>query len=211
MDFGELENQMLRTAKFDEPFDRALSLCALGLTGESGEIADLVKKVFYHHHEFDEAKQAQLIEEGGDWLWYVFYLLRTLGLSFEAVLRHPRYEIIVYRPIILNVAQTFTYLAVELSCKSGELASAIFEAKDKKERATHPSSRSYFIGLLVEPVAYLSILAQKLDSSLEEMCQATIEKLNKRYPNGFNTSDSIARRDKLNATNPEEGLSHAEV
>jgi hypothetical protein len=68
VDFNELQKQMLRSAKFDEPLIRALSLCGLGIGGEAGEISDLIKKTFFHGHPFVPMK---FVEEGGDLLWYV--------------------------------------------------------------------------------------------------------------------------------------------
>lgn len=42
---------------------------------------------------------------------------------------------------------------------------------------------------------YLAEAATALDISLEEIMQTNIEKLKKRYPDGFNCQDSVARRD----------------
>lgn len=42
---------------------------------------------------------------------------------------------------------------------------------------------------------YLSGLATIFDISLEDVATANIEKLRKRYPNGFNSADSINRVD----------------
>jgi NTP pyrophosphatase (non-canonical NTP hydrolase) len=56
----------------------ALSHLALGLTGESGEVADLVKKSQYHNGTLDEAA---LIHELGDALWYLTALADYFGYS----------------------------------------------------------------------------------------------------------------------------------
>lgn len=196
MNLEELQNKMLRTASFDEPFDRAVSLCALGLVGEAGEIADLVKKIFYHHHDFDAAKRAKLIEEGGDFLWYVFYFCRMTGLSFESILRHERYQILVARQLETDDSKTYTFLAAEIGYKAGIVAGAIINSKKTLE-IFDEIVLGWFREMLTEPVAYLHQLAERLGSSLEEMCEVVIGKLDKRYPNGFNPADSIARRDTL--------------
>jgi len=56
---------------------------ALGLAGEAGEVANLVKKGVFHRHGVDEAK---LIDELGDVLWYVAALCTKLGVSLDAVM-----------------------------------------------------------------------------------------------------------------------------
>lgn len=43
---------------------------------------------------------------------------------------------------------------------------------------------------------YLANLLSSINSSFEEVMQMNIEKLRKRYPNGFRHEDAILRRDK---------------
>ncbi len=56
---------------------------ALGLAGEAGEVADLVKKGIFHRHGLDLPK---LEEELGDILWYIAALCTTLGLDLSAIM-----------------------------------------------------------------------------------------------------------------------------
>ena len=54
----------------------------LGLCGESGECAEILKKYLHQGHEFDrEAMKAEL----GDVLWYVAELAAGLGITLEEV------------------------------------------------------------------------------------------------------------------------------
>ena len=55
---------------------------ALGLTGESGEVADLVKKHIGHGHPLDDDK---LKLELGDVLWYIAGLAYVLGFTLQEV------------------------------------------------------------------------------------------------------------------------------
>jgi NTP pyrophosphatase (non-canonical NTP hydrolase) len=59
-----------------------LVLGAIGLTGEAGEVADLIKKVIYHGHDIPTAK---LAEELGDVLWYLAYLADAAHIPFGFV------------------------------------------------------------------------------------------------------------------------------
>lgn len=57
----------------------------LGLSGEAGECADLVKK-----HYFQDARPMfdRLVDELGDVLWYVAETARAMDVTLEEVARH---------------------------------------------------------------------------------------------------------------------------
>lgn len=55
----------------------------LGLSGETGECADLVKKHLYQGHPLNEEK---LAEELGDVAWYIAETAHALGLDLESIL-----------------------------------------------------------------------------------------------------------------------------
>lgn len=61
---------------------KELSVYALGLTGEAGEVADLIKKHVGHGHALDGDK---LLLELGDVLWYIAALANVAGWSLEEV------------------------------------------------------------------------------------------------------------------------------
>jgi NTP pyrophosphatase (non-canonical NTP hydrolase) len=108
MNFSEYQEISHRTSNSELDKNLAVAIAGLGLTGEAGEAADLLKKYLGHGHELDLEK---LDKELGDILWYV-----------------------------------------------AEIASL-------------------------------------LDRDLSDIASKNVEKLKKRYPQGFNTQDSIARRD----------------
>jgi NTP pyrophosphatase (non-canonical NTP hydrolase) len=59
-----------------------LLLGAIGLCGESGEAADLVKKHVFHGVPLD---RDALIAELGDVLWYLAHLANVVGISLDDV------------------------------------------------------------------------------------------------------------------------------
>ncbi len=63
---------------------RNLSNVGLGITGEAGEVADLIKKHLYQGHELDKN---YLAHELGDVVWYVALACETIGYNLEDVLR----------------------------------------------------------------------------------------------------------------------------
>lgn len=62
----------------------ALTNAALGLCGEAGEFADIMKKHIYQGHELDSD---HLAKELGDILWYVALGATGLGLTLETIMR----------------------------------------------------------------------------------------------------------------------------
>ena len=55
-----------------------LATAGLGLGGEGGEVADLVKKILFHGLEFDENVRQKLIKELGDIMFYVAFAARNV-------------------------------------------------------------------------------------------------------------------------------------
>jgi NTP pyrophosphatase (non-canonical NTP hydrolase) len=62
--------------------EQRLIVSALGLAGEAGEFANLVKKMTAHGHPFN--KQA-LEDELGDVLWYLAEAATAAGLNLEEI------------------------------------------------------------------------------------------------------------------------------
>jgi NTP pyrophosphatase (non-canonical NTP hydrolase) len=79
----EYIQEILRTYAGSENTGDKLCLGALGLSGESGEVADLVKKRLFHGHALDREK---LRDELGDVLWYFMLICHTVDLSLEDVM-----------------------------------------------------------------------------------------------------------------------------
>ena len=81
MNMNEYQKLAQRTANTKLPSDK-IENGILGLSGESGECADIVKKCLFQGHELDREK---LIEELGDVLWYCAELAAGLGVGLEEV------------------------------------------------------------------------------------------------------------------------------
>ena len=82
MTFDEYQRAAARTWHVDLHPDLQLVHAALGLTGEAGETAELVKKATFHGHALDTDAA---IKELGDVLYYVAALCNVLGLSLATV------------------------------------------------------------------------------------------------------------------------------
>ena len=82
MELNQYQKLALRTAGHRHNTQKTLTNTALGLAGESGEVADIIKKTFYHGHPLD--KEA-LYKELGDVLWYLAVMADGLGFSLDEI------------------------------------------------------------------------------------------------------------------------------
>lgn len=92
--FSDFDKSVKRTWK-DQSFKDAVSNAALGLTGEAGEVADLIKKANYHGRGFGDAKEGgiepeMVLDELSDILFYVSAMAQEFGFTLEEVARHNK-------------------------------------------------------------------------------------------------------------------------
>ena len=76
--------QQLAQRTSPDGHDRILN-GVLGLAGESGECADLVKKALFQGHKLD---RDHLIDELSDVAWYIAETATGLGVSLSEILNH---------------------------------------------------------------------------------------------------------------------------
>lgn len=82
MEFNEYQQLAIVTRNPALGKEAQLAMGALGLTGEAGETAEMIKKHLYHDHPLDIEK---LSKEIGDVLWYIASLSQSVGLKLEDV------------------------------------------------------------------------------------------------------------------------------
>mgnify|MGYP002681394220 CR=1 FL=1 len=84
MTFEEYSKQAIGTAVY--PATMRVIYPTLGLTGEAGEVAEKVKKLYRDQNGVLNAEVVQNIKlELGDVLWYINAMCRDLGLTLEEV------------------------------------------------------------------------------------------------------------------------------
>ena len=85
MTINEYQTAALRTAQTDKLTANELLLnAALGLCGESGEVADLLKKYHFQGHNLDLDHVAK---ELGDIAWYLAVGAYSIGYNLETILQ----------------------------------------------------------------------------------------------------------------------------
>lgn len=78
---SEYQKLAMRTAN---PEYRVLTNVGLGLSGEAGECADIIKKHIHHGHDLDKE---HLKKELGDVCWYIALGCELIGCSMDEIMR----------------------------------------------------------------------------------------------------------------------------
>lgn len=81
MDFEKYQDLAMNFAS-EKCYD--LNNAALGLTGEAGKVAEIIKKHIYHGDELDKSK---VINKLGDILWYIVLASELMGTTLNEVAR----------------------------------------------------------------------------------------------------------------------------
>ena len=82
MTFDDYLDKAARTINPALNYDEMIMCSGLGLPGETGEIADIVKKWQFQGHDLDREK---VMDEAGDVLWYLAQLAMGLGVSLSDI------------------------------------------------------------------------------------------------------------------------------
>lgn len=86
--FEEYQTNVERTLAEHPDKEFGLAILGLGLAGEAGEAADIIKKFVGHKHPLDEATSLKLLAELGDVLWYVTAIASELDLGLDAIVQY---------------------------------------------------------------------------------------------------------------------------
>lgn len=80
---NEYQKEALRTAnqQYYTRYGRLVN-GVLGLCGETGEVADIVKKAMFQGHSLDEQ---HIVEELGDIAWYLAITADALGIGLDEI------------------------------------------------------------------------------------------------------------------------------
>lgn len=186
MDWNEYQRLAMRT--HDETKDRRM-IYALGLAGEAGEVAGVICS-----EQNCFAPSSAMKKELGDTLWYLAGTAHVFGFKLgddivSDVRSNPgKYEFCV-------IGTRFGHM---LARDTG----AVCEILKKHFGHEHPLDREKLRVALGQVYATLSYF------QLDDIAHANIEKLKKRYPNGWDTYRSLTKSFKtwLTTIKDEEGL-----
>jgi NTP pyrophosphatase (non-canonical NTP hydrolase) len=91
-EFSEAVQRTAKSMPTQEMDGQTLNILhwCLGITGEAGELVDPIKKYIFYGQDLD---MANVQEELGDLLYYVFALINDLGLDPEYVMSDVIYKL----------------------------------------------------------------------------------------------------------------------
>lgn len=82
--YQQYANGFINHPQYNGEMDYLLNT-ALGLTGEGGEFADIVKKVRFHGHPLTDELRLKLQKELGDILWYIAQGCYALDIDLSQI------------------------------------------------------------------------------------------------------------------------------
>lgn len=171
MDLNEYQKLAMRTSP--DGHDRIKNGC-LGLIGESGEIADVIKKWMFQSIEGTPLPVDKLIDEMGDVLWYCAEMATGAKLKLQNVANFPSCQ-------DLYSYETLDEVAIRLSFSATQCGFCAIERRGSNE---------FHLNSVYKKLVHLCRL---LGTTIEHVAEANIEKLKKRYPDGFDPERSMNR------------------
>lgn len=103
-----------------------------------------------------------------------------------------------YTPIIARLEQNIDLIRIlhAATGMSGE-AGEVIDSVKKTVYYGKSLNKEHLLEEMGDCLWYMAILLHQLNSSFEEVMQKNVDKLNKRYPEGFSEKDALTRKDKI--------------
>lgn len=174
-DVEDYQRLAMRTSP--EGHDRMLNGC-MGLIGESGEVVDIVKKWKFQSGDHAAIPKAKLIEELGDVLWYCAEISTAQMVEMMPAVKAMGLEEIQYDGK-LHIEALFL----------AKLAQSMTDAWLYPDEYT--PEPLYILACIIDLIGYM--LKTYCGSTLAECMERNIEKLKRRYPDGFDPERSLHR------------------
>lgn len=110
-DFTKYQQAAAKTARGSVDMDlqkTRVSVAAMGLAGECGEVVDALKKWVGHDHPFN---REEIVKEMGDVLWYLAELGTALGIDLNEVAEKNEAKLRARYPEGFSVEKSITRTA----------------------------------------------------------------------------------------------------
>lgn len=188
--------------------DERLEVAGYGLIGETGEIADLLKKVRGHGHPFDPVK---LAKECGDVAWYIADLAGAIGIGGEnfsfpvSTCTGPWRDVWTRQwvaplgdfpladPANLQLHANHFMAVRQLAASSSEVGSRIWVLLYRKAGVSYEPILAELAARLSQVLLDLKHLLFAFGLRFADVLRQNIEKLAVRYPDGFSHARSLNR------------------
>lgn len=176
MNLREYHKLAMRTSPRDghDKIDNGI----LGLIGESGELVDVYKKWIYQSISGTELPSDRLADELGDVIWYLAEVADGMDMNLADVICTD------FDRLDESAAKAKTLPGIHWIILS------ISEMALQIEKAATGEKMKVYMHLIMEHAAQL---ARLIDVPLAEIARRNIDKLKKRYPDGFDAAISEGR------------------
>lgn len=151
----------------------AVMLAALELAARAGAVCDYLKKAICHRHGFDRRKLRELLNEVIDMADVDVMAAYNVPLSASVA---PDQQMLIWN-------------ALGVAGEAGEVAELT------RQIEYGPVNANKIAEELGDLEWYIAALCTKLDVRMSTVMEHNIEKLRRRYPEGYTSADSIARQD----------------
>lgn len=195
---GAKDHKFTPTAFLEMPVPQGpvvvrLNTAVLGLVGEVGEFADLLKKVVGHGHQPDLAK---FEKEGGDVYWYLAELSDAFGIPMENddvdKAQAQSAASFLGGPLAPGESPFEAAIPYVLSAayNAGQVA-ALYNA------LMEPAAAQWTMLpiLLANVCTHVAVALHLIGLPLSQVLEGNVRKLKERYPTGFDSERSINRTD----------------
>ncbi len=85
MDGNKYQELAMRTNRPEATPEQNLINGCLGLSGETGEVCDIVKKCMFQGHELEKER---ILDECSDVLWYLTLTVKSIGYSLNDAMEY---------------------------------------------------------------------------------------------------------------------------
>ena len=176
------EYQALAQRTSTDDHDKLLNGC-LGLMGEAGEVVDVIKKWMFQSGDNAPLPREKLIDELGDVTWYCGEVCAGLESSVS----------FIYSTEYGNIGSRHTIdgLAALLAAQAAKPWHAIYG--EPLSPCGVERRREIALDHVREILSLVDQMSRRLCSSLDEVMEKNIEKLRRRYPDGFDPKKSLHR------------------
>lgn len=186
MNITEYQIATRRTAKAGMSFESRLKHAALGCASDMGEVASLLKARLVYSKMIEPS---DLIKELGDVTWFIAYACDQFNITMSEVAFHPEYDFrfMSYH----NRDKDVIYWAMMGLKAAGDFSDLIANGC---QAFTH---RTIALNHLAKLYICVCQVADKFRIGISEVFDKNIEKLRKRYPDGYSDGAAIVRADTV--------------
>lgn len=196
MTLNEYQQFAVRTSP--EGHDRVKNGC-MGLIGECGEMMDVLKKHMFQSGDNPPPMNDRMLDECGDVMWYLAELATGRGWTLKEISETdletwPCYRKKLPEKEVPNGLLIRAICFLALSCYDKmdtdeymEQQGALVKNEDYDLSMEAAKDTMHAMMRLIEQ------MAERMGATLQEVMERNIQKLRKRYPEGFDAERSLHR------------------